>query len=239
MTSQTNDELHFTQEALIAYQLHESSGETVIRFHLEHCSQCSELADAIAETLRVFSGEPVPEPNLERNWQRLRGSLRQLARQERRTAWRRWLRPALSTALAGLAVLVGVALHERHSAQPQTTAMEHEGPLSEQPRDPAIAHQLESAERLLTVVNHTPGALDVASRQQAHELRLKNAFYIDQARSQGDPGAASVLEGLDHVLTDIDHDVKPKETVMKLRVQWNTKSLLLDIRILRQNDAKL
>jgi len=233
---------HYSQEELIACQLHESPDEAAIRAHLEHCSDCAELAESIAETLRVFSAEPVPERNLDHNWQRLRGSLPQLATAKPERSWRGWrsrmISPLLAVALAGLAVAVGITFYERHAAQPGITAIERPRPFSEEPRDPAIAQQLDSAERLLTEVNHTSGPLDAASREQAHELRLKNAFYIDRARSQGDNGTASVLEDLDHVLTNIDHDVKPKESGMEFRVQWNTKGLLLDIRVLRQNDAR-
>ena len=49
--------------------------KSAISSHLENCSECADLSESIAETLRVFSAEPVPQPDLERNWQRLRGNL--------------------------------------------------------------------------------------------------------------------------------------------------------------------
>lgn len=229
---------HFSEEELIACQLHESPDEVAITAHLEQCSQCADLAASIAQTLRVFSAKSVPEPDLERHWQRLRGSLPRFATAKPKASWRRWLSPALGVALAALALAVGTTLLEQHVAQRGVMAIKRRGPLSEQPRDPAIAQQLDSAERLLTEVNHTSGPLDGASREQAHELRLNNAFYIDKARSEGDTAIASILEDLDHVLTDIDRDAKAKDSGIEFRVQWNTKGLLLDIRILRQNDAR-
>ena len=66
---------HFSEEELIAYQLHESHNESAISRHLESCSDCADLSESIAETLRVFSADPVPQPDLEHNWQRLRGNL--------------------------------------------------------------------------------------------------------------------------------------------------------------------
>ncbi len=66
---------HFSEEDLIAYQLHESSDEAAIQRHLELCPECAATSDSIAETLRVFSSAPVPQPDLDRNWQRLRGNL--------------------------------------------------------------------------------------------------------------------------------------------------------------------
>jgi len=229
---------HFSEEELIAYQLHDSPDEMATTRHLEHCSQCSDLAASIAQTLRVFSAKLGPEPDLERNWQRLRGSLPRLATAKPKATWRRWLLPALGVALAALALAAGTTLHEQHVAQRGVMAIKRLGPLSERPRDPGIAQHLDSAERLLTEVNHTSGPLDGASREQAHELRLSNALYIHKARSEGDTATAAILEDLDHVLTDIDHDAKPKESGMEFRVQWNTKGLLLDIRILRQNDVR-
>src|SRR5437879_13787316 len=75
---------HFSEEELIAYQLHESSDEGPISRHLESCSECADVSESIAETLRVFSADPVPQPNLEHNWQRLRGSLGVLTPQRSR-----------------------------------------------------------------------------------------------------------------------------------------------------------
>ena len=66
---------HFTEEELIAYQLHDSPDESAIRRHVESCAECGDLSESIAETLRVFSADPVPQPDLERNWHRLRGNL--------------------------------------------------------------------------------------------------------------------------------------------------------------------
>ena len=75
---------HFSEEELIAYQLHESQDENAISRHLESCSECADLSESIAETLRVFSADPVPQPNLEHNWQRLRGNLGVLTPQRSR-----------------------------------------------------------------------------------------------------------------------------------------------------------
>ena len=49
---------HFSEEELIAYQLQESSDEVAISRHLEGCSECANLSESIAETLRVFSADP-------------------------------------------------------------------------------------------------------------------------------------------------------------------------------------
>ena len=53
---------HYSEEELIAYQLHEGAEGKEIVAHLEVCLPCAAVSDAIAETLRVYSAERVPEP---------------------------------------------------------------------------------------------------------------------------------------------------------------------------------
>jgi hypothetical protein len=235
---------HPSEEDLIAYRLDEGGNQDAIRKHLESCDDCARLFDSIAQTLRVFSAAPVPEADLDRNWHRLRGNLPVLhPARSRRFGLPAWLWPAAGFALAATALLLFVTLKPRHahsSLRPGDVAMiNRPGPLTAKPRDPQIAEQLDSAERLLTAVNHTTGSIDDAERSQAHDLLLKNAVYIQTARDQGDLGTASVLEDLGRVLTNIDHAPKSEDTGWDLRVEWNTKGLLLDIRILRQNDSRL
>lgn len=233
---------HLSEETLIEYHLQESTEEAAIRKHLDGCSQCATLSESIAETLRVFSAGPVPEANLERNWHRLRGNLSVLgparARTPRLSPWLWW--PAAALVAAAIALAVGVlSLPRFRAARMGDLATFHRpGPLSATPTNPAIAQQLDSAERLLTEVNHTSGSLDETTRSQAHDLLLKNAVYIHDARAHGDLATASVLEDLGRVLTNIDHAPDLDDTGWHLRLEWNTKGLLLDIRILRQNDAR-
>jgi hypothetical protein len=232
---------HFSEEDLIAYQLHESREVDAIRNHLELCSDCSALSDSIAETLRVFSADPVPQPNLDHAWARLRASLPALTPAPRRFAWFK-LSPFAGLATAAL-LLFGVLIfhfsHIRlHSVRPVNTAINGHGPLTTQPADPAIANHLDAAERLLTEVNHSDAPLDDETRTQAHQLLLKNAVYVSTARAQGDLAEAAVLDNLGRVLTTIDHSSEPHHSTLQLRLEMNTDGLLLDIRILRQNDDR-
>jgi hypothetical protein len=233
---------HYSEEELIAYQLQESAEERGIRAHLEVCLTCAAVSDAVAETLRVYSAERVPEPDLEHNWQRLRGSLSVLEpepRGLRRFArWWMWSAAGLSVAALLLAVFVGVHIH-RGSVTKPSYAIHGRGPLTTQPVDPAIANHLDSAERLLTEVNHASGPLDDATRSQAHELLLKNAVYVRTAQDQGDYAEASVLDNLGRVLTTIDNSPpQTQHSTLQLKLEMNTDGLLLDIRILRQNDDR-
>jgi hypothetical protein len=232
---------HFPEEDLIAYQLHEISNEPAIRRHLEECVECAAASESIAETLRVFSAEPVPKLDLERNWQRLCGNLSVLGADRSKRFGLRWKLtwPAIGLATAALLVVVFIALHGNHTMKTRPNlAINGHGPLTTEPRDPAIADHLDSAERLLTEVNNTQGPLDETTREQAHHLLLKNAVYVHAARESGDVAQAAVLENLGRVLTTLDNEPETPHSTWRLRLEMNTSGLLLDIRILRQNDDR-
>jgi hypothetical protein len=231
---------HFSEEDLIAYQLHESSDELAIFKHLESCPECADLSESIAETLRVFSAEPAPQPDLEHNWQRLRGNLSVLTPERRRgfelLRWH-WAWPAAGLAMAALILLTVFGLHvHRTDEARRNIAVNGHGPLTTEPTDPAIANHLDAAERLLTEVNNSSGTLDDATRQQAHSLLLQNAVYVRSARDSGDFAQAAVLENFGRVLTTLDNEPPTPHSTWRLRLEMNTSGLLLDIRILRQND---
>jgi hypothetical protein len=251
---------HITEEDLIAYRLHESHDVAGIRRHLESCIECSALSDSIAETLRVFSAEPIPEPDVERSWRRLRENLSVLGlERKQRLGWfrTRWVLPAGALAAVAL-LLIALASRSVHwtvSPESHSSAANLHGPLTEQPTDPAMANHLDAAERLLTEVNNSSGPLDHSTKEQAHALLLKNAIYVQRARNENDPSEATVLENLGRVLTAVDHEGEGDETArietsryqqkgtehshpaLGIRLEMNTSGLLLEIRVLRQNDG--
>jgi hypothetical protein len=231
---------HFSEDELIAYQLRESTSEAAIRAHLEECSACDDLSESIAETLRVFSAETAPRPDLELNWQRLRGNLSILSvERPRRFAWLRsgWMWPAVVFATALVLLISGVVVHLHRDVVPRPNfAINGHGPLTTQPTDPAIADHLDAAERLLTEVNNAPGPLDETTKNQAHDLLIKNAVFVHKARQGGDVAEAAVLENLGRVLTTVDNEPSTPHSTLRLRLEMNTSGLLLDIRILRQNN---
>jgi hypothetical protein len=231
---------HFSEEELITYQLHESSEEGAIFRHLESCSECADLSESIAETLRVFSADPVPQPDLEHNWQRLRGNLSVLtpARRSVFEALRgQWMWPTAGLVAAALVLFTvfGMRIH-RNSEIKHNLAINGHGPLTTQPVNPAVANHLDAAERLLTEVNNSSGPLDETTREQARSLLLQNAVYVRNARDNGDLAEASVLENFGRVLTTLDNEPPTQHSTWRLRLEMNTSGLLLDIRILRQND---
>jgi hypothetical protein len=231
---------HFSEEELIAYQLHENQDERAIARHLENCPECADLSESISETLRVFSADPVPQPDLEQSWQRLRGNLSVLTPKHSRGfegLRQSWAGPAVGLAMAALVLLTVFGLHIHRNSEPRRNiAVNGHGPLTTEPTNPAIANHLDAAERLLTEVNNSSGTLDDTTREQAHSLLLQNAIYVRSARESGDLAEAAVLENFGRVLTTLDNEPSTPHSTWRLRLEMNTSGLLLDIRILRQND---
>jgi hypothetical protein len=236
---------HFSEEELIAYQLGDTSSREAadIRQHLDSCLPCAALTDSIAETLRVFSAEPVPTPDLEHNWQRLRGNLHALEpKPRRRFLTLLWAAPAAGLVAAALLLIVFTRQHHRITNNAPNYAINGHGPLTTQPVEPvtatSIASHLDAAERLLTEVNNSSGPIDDATRDQAHQLLLTNAVYVRTARANGNLGQAIVLDDLGRVLTNLEHETDGQIGNLHFRIEMNTDTLLLNIRILRQNDNR-
>ena len=241
---------HLTEDELIAYQLGETAPSTSVAAHLEHCALCAAAAESIAKTLRVFSAGPVPEANLDHAWQRLRGTLPLLPAVSASSRKHRWIprwslaQPLFWSGISVLAAsLLGFAVlrlpHGTHvlPASPPTANLQP-GPLTAYPQDGNVIAHLDNAERLLTEIDHASGPLDEATRERAAQLLLTNALYVQRAQRDGDTAEASVLEQLGRTLTSVEHQpVNPRKS-WNLRMEMNTSGLLLDIRILQQNDAE-
>ncbi|GAA3746973.1 hypothetical protein [Terriglobus aquaticus] len=248
------------EQQLIAFHLGESlspSEERTLRTRLEHDAAFAALSEEIAQTLRVFSAEPVPAPDTDAAWQRLRstlpvldapqktqspirifsrtllGAVRPSAPQAPRFG-RGWFAPALAGALALLVLTIGLFVHRRHTVPTVDDAgVVHLRP-PQTSTSAAEAQHLDRAERWLTVVNHTTSPLDPTTRAEGEQLLTENALYLQDARARGDLPGAAVLDHLGRVLTTSNH---PSEGGLQLRLDMNTDGLLFQIRILRQNQT--
>ena len=236
------------EQQLIAFhlgELHEPGSERAGRARLEQDPAFAALSEEIAHTLRVFSAEPVPAPDTEAAWQRLRPTLppHDAPLHQHRVAHislkQHWLRPAFAIALALSVVAAFTAtLHHRSAKRPQVDEASaiHLGPQLGTGRSSGEADHLDRAERWLTEVNHTTEPLDSETRAEGRQLLTTNALYLQSARTRGDLPDAAVLDRLNRVLTTSNH---PSEAGLQLRVQMNTDGLLFELRILRQNQTAL
>ncbi len=224
---------------LIAFQMGEPCDEAAILAHLETCPECAEMANSFAETVRVFSAEPLPPVDVDRAWRRLRPNLPVLPRQAPRRPFRLgWIWSAAGVASLAAAILLVVASPHPPHRIPIATTLPHPGPITSRPVNPQIAAHLDSAERFLTEVSHTSEPLDPLTREQARTLLLRNAAYVRSARQAGDLADAAVLEQLDRVLTAVDNEPTGADSGWHIRFEINTNGLLLDLRILRQNETQ-
>jgi len=234
MTPRKN-EFETDEQELIAFHLGEPCDEKQIRLRLQRDETYAALSEAVARTLRVFSAEPVPAPDTDAAWQRLRTTLPVLEK-ESKSWWWRWFVLAPAGAFAVLLVAVGLLLprfvHRR--AQPDEAGIIHLTPPAGSTDAQAMAAHLDRAERWLTVVNHASSPLDDETRAEGQKLLLNNAVYMKDARANGDLPDAYALERLGRVLTTANH---ANENGVQLRVEMNTDGLLFDLRILRQNHS--
>ena len=228
----TDDMNHLSEEELVAFHLGEDVDARKIHRHLEVCEACTVLSESITHTLRVFSAEPIPHADLEYNWKRVRANLSVLSPKPR-NRWKTFLLlPTLGAACAALLIMLVLGIHQHRERI--RFAFNRPGPLTVEPA--AELNHLDAAERLLTQVNHTEGTLDDSTVAAAQSLTLQNTLYIQQARQRGDYVEAATLENLGRVLISIDHETEDHEATLRLRMEMNTDGLLLDLRILRQND---
>ena len=221
------------EQELIAYHLGEPCNHKRIAARCEVDAHYAELSAAVAQTLRVFSAEPVAAPDASAAWKRLSGTLPVFAvPAKRRWEWR--LLPALAALLVVAAF--GFAAYLYHARKPHSDEADviRLRPPAASANAESVAQHLDRAERWLTVVNHSSG-LDASTSVEGEQLLTKNAAYLRTARSEGDQADAVVLERLDRVLTTVRH--APASGV-QVRLDLNTEGLLFELRILRQNQTQ-
>ena len=238
------DPEHISDEQLIEFHLDESEDAASIREHVGGCVRCAKASESIAKTLRFFSSDPVPQKDLDRQWRRLRSVLPVgPVGQRKKQQWFRW--PLLVPGLAGATMILILAMRyqqrvelPKHSRSNGFGRSEAVTTVRATPGASQIEQQLDGAERLLTIVNHASGPLQATTREQAHSLLVRNASCIRVAHAESNFANEVVLDNLGRVLVDIDHAGSSSKSGLNMRLEWDTKGLLLDIRILRQDASR-
>lgn len=225
------------EQELIAFHLGEPCDEKAIRTRLQTDDAYAALSEAIQRTLRVFSAEPVPEPDTQAAWQHLRNSLPVLERTKKTRFWQQFI--LVPAGVIAVLLLAGTFFVPRFLHKRAVT--DEAGVIQLRPSATNVATQnvsdhLDRAERWLTVVNHATSPLDEQTQAEGERLLTTNAVYLRDARSRGDLPDAFALERLGRVLTSAHNT---GESGVQLRVEMNTDGLLFDLRILRQNHSHL
>jgi hypothetical protein len=230
------------EQELIAFHLGEPCDSRSIHARLERDAAFAALSEEIAHTLRVFSADPIPAPDVDAAWQHLRGTLPPFQSRPGQVRLvprfpmfgRGWFAGALAGALCLLLLAFGLVAHHRRPTPTEDTAgvIHLRPPVNTTPA--GEADHLDRAERWLTEVNHSTEPLGASTRAQGEQLLTENAVYLRDARARGDLPDSAVLDHLDRVLTAANH---PAEAGLSLRVDMNTDGLLFELRILRQNQT--
>jgi hypothetical protein len=182
---------NFTEEDLIAYHLGELPWlqRRRLRSALENDAELAAESEAIAETLRAFSGEAAPAVDaamLERSWQRVRPSLEVLspAPHRARTLWM----VGAGSALAGAAAVVLLVL-----------TFVHRVPTSQEAANGVRPETV--AERANDLLQELQGKK--APQRTINGPAIEAVSYPDAVAE--DPSLALHLDSAERVLTEVSH----------------------------------
>ena len=188
------------ENELIAYHLDELPPlrKRAVRLALERDAALAAESEEIAETLRAFSGGPVPvvdEALLERSWQRVRPSLAVLSPQVKERSWRWvWM---LGAGLATAAVLLTMFLPTHRTVQPQVATIDDHEATATSVATPAAA-------------NAVIEELHAARGEEAGPRRLNNRpGPLTTEPAAADPALAAHLDSAERLLTQVSHQDGP------------------------------
>jgi hypothetical protein len=209
------------------------------REHLAACPDCRTRLERLASDLAQLDRLPVPargDAYGRELWQRLRPRLLQAAPERApffALAVRPWMLASALAALLAAAFLAG-RFWPRIPAAPAAPAA-----LSADARERVllaeVADHLDRSQIALLEFLHADaaGGPDAEhERRFAEELVAANRIYRQTAARAGEPGLASVLDGLERTLLEIAHCPTP-EAREALRRRIDSEGTLFKLRVLR------
>jgi hypothetical protein len=224
-------DIHASEENLIEYAMGTSANIKAIRAHLDICESCRDALSSINGIRSTLQDEALPEPNVEKHWDRLHRQIRPApyADKRQRFHWAKWI--AIAAPACVLIAVLGLLLRPRHEVRESTRAISANG-------SPAsINGQLTGIERLLTLVRHTDGPLDSTVRSEAVTLLGTNSACIQAAGTHGEVGIAQVLENSGILLANIAHPTGTSTDQTSRNTELDLDATLLQVRILLQNEV--
>ncbi len=228
---------HLNDDDLVLHHYGESARPEADREHLSVCGDCRARLERLASDLAHLDRLPVPargDAYGRELWQRLRPQLPETApRRPPVFGWRAWVLSGSLAALLAAAFLAGrfwPGTPGAPSPSPAATADARERILLAEVADHLDRSQIALLEFLHAGAASAPDA--ERERRFAEELVAANRIYRQTAARAGEPGLASVLDGLERTLLEIAHSSTP-EAREALRRRIDSEGTLFKLRILR------
>jgi hypothetical protein len=235
---------HLSEEELILHYYSEEGDAFAAEQHLDECEECRAHYATLQRVLNVVDSLPVPVRSEEYGhevWKRIEGKL-----PVRRRWWSlegSWRWAGAVAALASLVVVAFLAgrMFPRTHPRPvavQTAAVDKQA--GERVLLVAVGDLLERSQMVLIELNHATASekLDISDEQaRASDLASENRLYRQTALRSGDTNMAGVLDDLERVLVDIEHEpsqMAPAE-LESLQKRMESAGILFKIRILGTN----
>ncbi|HEY1756249.1 MAG TPA: hypothetical protein VGG72_12685 [Bryobacteraceae bacterium] len=224
---------HLSDEDLTLLYCGEADAET----HLEECGECRGRYDSLRRVLEAVE-LPVPERGSEYGsavWNRIE------TRIAHRRPRRRWIAPVAAALILilGGAFEAGRVYQARHQPAPPADSR-----MAERILFVALGDYLERSQNvLIELANADPdSALDISLDQvRARDLVAENRLYRQTAERTGQAAIASLLEELERVLLEIEHEPStlPPEDLKQLRHRLRDDGILFKMRVMGTNVEKL
>jgi hypothetical protein len=217
----------------------DSEDASQVETHLAQCPACGEEYASLQRMLNTLDSVPVPERATDYGgqvWLRVR---RELGLNTKTSWWKR-LGGSWSTLVprwvvaGGVTVLIALAfLTGRWTVQPSITQSQAAAGRagSERVLLNALGEHLDRTQVTLVSLANSSGNETRLERDQAEDLLKENRLYRQSALRSGDEGAATVLDELERVLTEVAN--APGSDLDSVRQRMVEQGLLFKLRVLR------
>ncbi len=231
---------HLSEEELILHYHGEDEDALAVETRLDECTECRESYGTLQRLLNLMDALPVPERGADYGaqvWKRIESQLPAPRRRFWAAPWR-WA--MAGAAVAGLLVVAFLAgryyPRERHSAE-QTAVAAPDPQVRERVLLIAMGDYLDRSQvTLIELANADPKRpLDIsAAQERAAGLASETRLYRQTANQTGNAAISGVLDELERVLVDIEHEPSqiPPERLERLRERLKDQGILFKIRVL-------
>jgi len=232
---------HVSEEDLILHYHGEDEDALAVETRLEECPQCREEYGALQRALNAIGSLPVPERGADygaRVWERIETRLRPRSRRFWAAPWRWAMAGAAAVGLLAAAFLAGrYSPRAPHPGEPAAGAQASDQQVGERVLLVAMGDYLDRSQvTLIELANADPKqTLDIsAAQERAAGLASETRLYRQTANQTGNAAISGVLDELERVLIDIEHEPSriPPERLERLCARLKEQGILFKIRVL-------